>query len=189
MKGNLEVILESYSQPYFPILIGEIEKDAQKEGRYYTKVYDIMSKIAVGLTKAEDWMTYRNQHLLTEGSNEFQLNLFPLGKKNLKEWSSDYEKAFGFVSKKEYIEYVRGTRFKILREFWEESKPKYTLCFGMSHLNEFKSALALEQLPWMTVGEFQVCKEKRVVVTPFFVNFLMSGQRINELVAILHELD
>lgn len=79
---NFDTILNNYSTEYNSVEKGSIQMDLKKYGNRYTKIYDVMSKIMTGLCNPTiDWRTYRDNLLLTEDGNEFQMNLYPLGKK------------------------------------------------------------------------------------------------------------
>jgi hypothetical protein len=98
-ESDIEDIVKLYSKEFIPIDKNSIKADALKFGRYYTKVYNIMAKIIVGLFSLPDWKEYRNERLLQIDSNEFQMNLYPLGKKSINSWNMIYQEVFGLKAK------------------------------------------------------------------------------------------
>lgn len=188
--ANFEVEYEqnllNYSKEVLCFEKGLIEKDAKELGNSYTKVYDIMSKIMVGILKENDWKTYRNSKLLTDIGNEFQINLYPLGKKNLKSWSELYERKFEFKNKKEYLNYVQAHRFPILYNFWKQNSPKFTICFGLGNFNDFIKAFQLESESKIEDKNLYLFKKEKLIITPFFHNGHMGQKKIDKTVKIIN---
>jgi hypothetical protein len=71
-ETDFEQILKSYSKEYILVEKGEIQEGVAKYGNRYTKVYDVMSKIMVGLFPIMDWRKYRNDKLLTADGNAYR---------------------------------------------------------------------------------------------------------------------
>lgn len=178
-KG-LDAIAKEYAQQCSEVQPETIEKAAAEMGRKYTKIYDIMSKIVA--EPQADWKTYRNGRLFQKGSNEFQMNLYPLGKKTT-EWNSEYEKIFGFRDADDYISTVREQRFPLLRKFRDDHKPKVTICFGSTYTDDFINAFGLENENHIQIADGAILYYPRngVFITPFFRYQWMTGKRIDTL--------
>jgi len=182
-EEKLGKIIEDYSSGYKYIKEGEIRKDSLKCGRHYTKVYDIMSKIIVELEgKSVFWKDYRDEKLLQKSSNEFQMNLFPLGKKTIKDWPECYQIRFGFKCKKDYIDYIEKTRFKLLREFHQKKQPELTICFGITSKEDFKRAFNLKEP--IIYNEIEFYENEGFLMTPFFDNRNMGWKKIHKTVEL-----
>lgn len=184
-ENHYDKLLIEYSKEYFPFEKGEIEKDSLKFGNKYTSVYDIMSKIATGLNDETNWKTYRNNSLLTTDGDEFQMNLYPLGKKHLHLWSDFYQDKFGFKDKNEYLENVRDNRFQELFKHWNIHSPKFTICFGKGNTSEFKKLFKVTNEISLDNGNLLFFPIEKVVMTPFFHNGHMSMKRIKEVVKLI----
>jgi len=73
--------IERYRERILPVDPGAIKSEAQKKGKGYTKIYDIMSKIVLAIDAREtNYLQYRDNELLLASGETFQENLFPLGK-------------------------------------------------------------------------------------------------------------
>ena len=131
---KLNKICSDYNRDYLAVNPNEIARDQERFGNSYTKVYDIMSKIIAD----EDWKTYRNKNLLQKNSDEFQMNLYPLGKKSVSKWPKAYNNLFLFKCYDDYLKKVKNERFPILKEYWKEKSPQVTICFGITFLEDFK---------------------------------------------------
>ena len=175
----------------------QIKDAAKKNGAKYTKIYDVMSKIICGLrgeslTNIDSWKTYRNEILLQEGSGIFQTNLFPLGKRSIKKWPTHYNKLFGFGKEniKGYREVVERTRFEELRNLWNASVPKATICFGKTHWQDFMKLLGIsEGFANQDDGKILVHEGKKIILTPFFSYRYQcfNNERILKVITILKE--
>ncbi len=186
-ETDLENILKSYSKEYLPSEKGSIRKDALKFGNRYTKVYDVMAKIMAGLYPTTDWKTYRNENLLTIDSNEFQMNLHPLGKKNLSIWPQFYHTQFGFKDKQDYLTKVQEDRFPLLYNFWESNKPYFTICFGKGNIGDFKKLFGLDTEIHLKESDISLFPQDKILITPFFDNRNMRQERINKTVKTIHQ--
>ena len=183
-NSNLDNIIKVYSKDFVPFRVNSIREDALKYGINYTEVYDIMAKIIVELYPNTDWKTYRNEKLLTADSKEFQMNLYPLGKKNTKIWPKFYQDTFGFKDQQEYISFVKETRFKFLNKFRITEKPSFTICFGKTYRDDFKTAFDLKE-GIMSEFNIEYFPNERVIITPFFNNRNMGQERINKITEII----
>ena len=90
-----EASYQRYALGSFSVAPGEIQKESEKYGRSYTRVYDIMSKLAIGVLLPQEsghagWREYRDNRLLVQDGETFQINLYPLGKKSLTAWPQYY---------------------------------------------------------------------------------------------------
>lgn len=152
----------------------------------HTSVYDIMSKIMVGLEGSGlMWRDYRDKKLLQEGGGTFQTNLLPLGKPKSKKWLERYGPLFD-INANEYRTAVRESRYPRLRDFWRANEPKLTICFGTTESEDFEMLLQLgnESPELHAADHIEVFRNPRVILTPFFRPTHMSDARIAELVRI-----
>ena len=159
-----------YARGWFHLEPGTIADKARSCGRRYTKVYEIMSKIVVavlGETCAVDWRAYRDQRLFVEGGEVFQANLYPLGKKSLATWPSEYRDLFDISSIEAYYSAVRETRLPLLRHLHEQSQPRITICFGKTAWPDFMALLNLGHGTREARGVYFVYSGG-VVLSPFF---------------------
>jgi hypothetical protein len=187
-ENNLDQVLKDYSKEIMPFEKGSIERDSNKLRNSYTKVYDIMSKIMTGLFPSTDWRTYRNNLLLTNEGNEFQMNLYPLGKKSLNIWPEFFERQFDFKSKQDYQKIVQTDRFSTLYNFWKLNSPEFTICFGIGHVEDFKSALRLGKELELKESNFFLFPKEKVLITPFFDNRNMGQEKINKTIITIQNL-
>lgn len=189
--------LGKYRKGFFPIRPGEIVTESQEyieknPGERYTQVYDWMSRLVVTLN-SEDLDSsllkkYRDQKLLTANSNEFQMNLYPLGKKNFnnKTFPKEYGELFGVNCFKDYLKHVRETRFTMLFNKWQEYKPQLTICFGKTAWWEFEQLFQLNSvIPDTDSSPYFKFYPNGIVLTYFFGRGHMSEDRIKEMVQIL----
>ena len=187
-ETNFDKILESYSKECIPAEKGSIKQDAEKHGNSYTKVYDVMSKIMTGLSPTTDWKTYRNNLLLTKDGNEFQMNLYPIGKKSLNTWHDEFcQQRFGFKTKQEYLTKVRADRFPRLYDYWKQNAPDFTICFGIGNIDDFKKAFRLSTEIQLKESNSSIFPKERTLITPFFDNRNMSSDRISKTVKTIKE--
>lgn len=184
-ESDLERLIEKYSKGVLSFEPGLIENDAKRLGNRFTKVYDVMSKIIVGLQPELDWKSYRNNLLLTTESNEFQMNLYPLGKKNLAKWNAFYETQFGFKNKQNYLSIVQEKRFPMLFDYWKTYSPSFTICFGIGNIQDFERLFNLTQGERIMESNSIFFEDQRVLVTPFFDNRNMGQSRIDATIKIL----
>lgn len=183
-EENYTELIKIHSNEFIPVLKGEILKDTQKHGKSYTKVYVIMSKIIVELEgKNVCWKEYRDKKLLQMNSNEFQMNLFPLGKKKVNIWPKFYQEKFGFIKQQDYLDYVVNNRFKLLRKFHQSRNPKLTICFGKTYSNYFQSAFNLKN-GCTTINGIELYENEGFLITPFFDNRNMGCKKIHETVEL-----
>ena len=187
-ETDFDQILKSYSKEFIPAEKGSIQEDAKKYGNSYTKIYDVMSKIMVGLFPVTDWRTYRNNYLLTKNGNEFQMNLYPLGKKNLKTWPEFYQQQFGFKNKQEYLTTVQADRFPSLYDYWRQKSPDFTICFGIGNMDDFKKAFQLDTESELKESNLFLFPKESILITPFFDNRNMGQNRIDKTVATIQNL-
>lgn len=188
-ETNLDNIVKEYTNETLPFLKGSIQKDSSSNGKKYTKVYDVMSKIMVGLSHSQntDWKTYRNEYLLTGTSNEFQMNLYPLGKKNFKIWPPCYQEIFNFHDKQDYINTVKTERFPILYNFWLSHKPFFTICFGIGNYEDFITLFKLNKSKYLNEVGGYLFSEEKIIITPFFSNRNMGSERIKQTVITIQK--
>jgi len=186
-ENDLDNLLEKYSRGYFPFESNDILDDSIAYGRSYTQVYSIMAKIIVGLDPKTDWRSYRNNNLLQENSNEFQMNLYPLGKKSIDTWNTFYQNEFSFVDKKSYLEFVKSSRFPKLFEYWKSHQPALTICFGLENSEDFKRVFSLGNGILLKESNILCYPENKLVITPFFGNQQMGWTRIGQTIEAIKE--
>lgn len=87
-----------------------------------------------------DYRDYMREKYCEVDSNEFKVNLFPLPAKNISEWSNEHIELTKTRIKYHYRTYCAHNRFKLLYVLVGKFKPKVIVCFGQSHLEEFKLA-------------------------------------------------
>lgn len=188
---NLDSIVKEYSKAeYLTVAPSRIIDDSKSSKGHYTKIYDIMSKIIVG--PDADWRKYRNCSLLQVNSNEFQMNLYPLGKPNVAAWKKQkYEEIFGFQSMDDYMKIVRENRFPNLRRFRKEYYPKATICFGSKYADDFMDVFEIghnDKCVSLDGGRIQFFPESKIFLTPFFRYNLLPHSRIKTLRNAIHEM-
>jgi hypothetical protein len=177
-------------------IVEEAKKISEKGGRF-TDTYGIMSKIILGL-KGEswtdkEWESYRNTKLFTEGSEAFQGNLYPLEKKSIDAWPTNYENLFG-LNKDKYYELMSNKetgRFAFIRTKRSTYKKPLTICFGKSFWPEFRKCFNLDNMSFKNQDLFCFYKEERIILTPFFWYGGKSGmtnERIEKLIEITNVL-
>ena len=179
---------EKYVRGRFPEEVGTIKNQAEKEGRQYTKIYDIMTKLVIAIESPDrlnfaGWKEYRNGKLLQAHDIVFQANLFPLGKKSdAGGWPTHYKKLFGLgkEDRAEYEHIVRRDRFPLLRSAWQNDAPVITVCFGLGKWDLFEELLR----PSGASKAFDNCKvyeKSGIVLTPFFKYRFMPHSLIHKL--------
>lgn len=181
-----------YAKGYFHFAPGIISSEAQKYGRRFTKVYDIMSKLvvlALNDPNLSDWKYYRDHCLFSEGGRTFQTNLYPLGKPSLRSWPEKYHTLFGMDSAERYYKSAQQDRFPLLGTAHAKYRPRITICFGRTGWDSFQKIFSLgEEFGEEIVG----CRiyPSNVVLTPFFSYRVMPhriidalGQRLRPLLA------
>lgn len=178
------VKLEKYKSRIIAVKPGEMEKEAKdyedmNPGKRFTRIYDFMSELVLAASTGTESGSreYRNNKLLHESSETFQLNLYPLGKKSLKTWPAHYTERFGFKSMKDYYREVTGERFRMLHQEWTKYDPPITICFGSTEWDSFRKLLKLEsETVYQDCGWYRVYLSK-VILCPFFVNTHISTER------------
>lgn len=166
---------------------GVVTVNPDKAGELDARIYQTISKVLAAADGGRlEWWDYLAKSLFREdGQPAFMMNLFPLGRPNTREWPSHYGQVFGLKDWRVYEELVRKTRFKMLREFWNEHPRKLTVCFGKSCWHLFKELLEMgdgrfKEFP--RSGGWACCSESpKVVLAPFFNSRLMSDARCRAL--------
>jgi hypothetical protein len=184
---DLQTRLDLYQNEVISSAPGQLSEDAKTHGRRFTKIYNIMSKIIVGTDST--WKKYRDEKLLQRTSNEFQMNLFPLGKNKVSAWPTHYNDLFSIESSDNYYKIVKEIRFKKLREFWEQYKPKITICFGVSFKDDFKTLLSLFDKQEIKCEDYRISyfPTSRVIITPFFDNRQLNSKGIEKIREIINQ--
>jgi|GEM_PF-1310757 len=174
----------------------EILNDHNKylsEGKRYTQIYNFMSALVLELFEFDkkdfkDHIDYRNNKLLQKGSRVFLAELYPLGKKSVKENHQHLHK-FGIKNYNEYIDIIKKYRYDIVYNYWLKSKPLITICFGKNYWDEFNRLFKLsrEQSELILKNKFCFYKYKKIVLTPFFGHGAISYHDIIQLAQIIKE--
>lgn len=187
---NLDSVVKEYSEAeYLPVASSRIIDDLKSNKGHYTKIYDIMSKIIVG--PDGNWRNYRDHNLLQMHSDEFQMNLYPLGKPHAGAWEKRYEEIFGFQSVDEYIKIVRENRFPHLRKFRKEYDPKVTICFGSKYTTDFMDVFEIdhkEECIQLDGEQIQFFPGSKIFITPFFRYNLLPHSSIRKLRNTINEM-
>lgn len=175
---------EKYSRcidGWLPGRPGEIERDAKRWGKNYTKIYNVMSHLILQLTTGDStgWKSYRNNKLFMDGI-ACQTNLYPLGKRRHNVWPAHYAHVFGIgeSTQEEYTIRV-SERLERIKSEWREAKPPVTICFGKGRWDRFKEVLELVQ----PCESFDGCElySSGVILTPFLNSRFMSSNRMKGL--------
>jgi len=197
-EDNLYKYLPRYKRRHFLVKPGETAEDRIKAKGTYTRVYDIMSKLILAISNPDSnldgWRDYRNTKLLTSTGNEFQINLYPLGKKHFSEATlpSKYEKLFG-ITKGNFEQYrteVKNTRFPMIYREWKNYKPLVTICFGYQGWVDVQNAF------WLKAGDGRRVNSERykwpangIILCPFFRygKYTFSNRDIIEFGRDIHQ--
>ena len=198
-KEYIDEIKGYENKDFNPVKSGRITEDANKYGNKFTKVYDIMSKIVVGLQGNEwqnKWKEYRDKKLFTKGNEALQINLYPLGKKHVGDWPQEYEKWFGFTTREEYYKWIsedENRRFAQIRKKREKHGNPLTICFGKSFWSDFIKCFNLKDRLYKGYQDtFIFYEEEKVILVPFFWYGGKSGMtdgRIGKLLCLIKELN
>lgn len=181
--------------PGEPILSGQMKEELNKttdRGERYTELPRIMSKIVIesGYDPAYAALhpdTYWLERLFQKGSHIFQANLYPLGKKRLKQViNSEAEKLFN-ITADEYRKFITKDtgRFNKIYEIKKKYDPKVTICFGKSGWQDFRRLFKLRPTSGNCNKMFEIYKFEKVILTPFFWNRHMDSSNIKELSKII----
>ena len=175
---------------------GRIAEDANNYGNKFTKVFDIMSKIVIGLQdndRQNNWKKYRDDKLFMAGSEALQINLYPLGKKHVGDWPQEYKEWFGFATKEEYYKWIsedESGRFAQIREKREKHDNPLTICFGKSFWSDFIKCFNLKEYLYKGYqNTFIFYEEKKVILVPFFWYGGKSGMTDERTAKFLQLID
>lgn len=183
---------------YIPDEPGFTAKVRKEKGNKYTKVYEAIAKIVlmhregkqeVSIDEANNFVDHE---LFMESSDNFQINLFPLGKKKVNYWEERYNDWFGFKNKKEYLSKVKEKRFPEIRTF-VESKQYYNpgriiICFGVTNLDDYKKALGADFLVQSEKSSRIYTDQKhRLLVVAFPAYGWLGDHGIKDIVQIMNE--
>jgi len=167
------------------------------DAAYPTRVWDIISDLLYdkfinenGLKKEE----YRKRLFHKDYSFFFLAELFPLPKSStdLSKWPEQYKEFFGY-GKADYLKYlsdVRKYHYKVVYDAWLTANPDLTICFGSTYHYEFINLLKLGHSDFETSENKKLYyfNNKKIVLTPFFNNYLKSEVR-TELKNIIKEVN
>jgi hypothetical protein len=77
----------------------------------------------------------------------FKGNLFPAACNNLGEWGEDHREETGFSDKVSYQDWMRKTRFAIVKAWIEKCRPKLLICTGLTHIDDFLTLTDTKEVP------------------------------------------
>jgi len=181
----------------------EVQTDSKylKYNNENTNVWNITAKIMVGLVHGEElnmgWRDFRAAKLFTKGlSNDegnYLVELLPLPLPKHGHWESSYSKLFEeeVDSFDSYRSMVLGPRIQFLRQHWKDHNPAVTICMGHVRAYEFRWLFDLTETPILEGSDqqFQVYRDKKVILTPFFnPRTGMGDSQVVELVRIIRSL-
>jgi hypothetical protein len=204
-EQDLKQNLELYKKDATPLNKNELcksDKKRQNDGERYTPINLIMSKIIVrawpeelpknlyqNASETDQFRYYKYNRLRQRGSGTFQVNIYPLGKKNRNSWDDNYQKLFGFgpEDQKAYYGAVRDKRFPNIRKLWKDSEPKITICFGKEGWHDFRLLFELDERPDRIINDGKkneccIYEDKRIILTPFFFDSFMNTDTIGQVV-------
>lgn len=163
-------------------------KEEQSRKRF-SDVPRIMSKVILesgfdqgfkSTAKAED---YWFNKLFQKGSRVFQANLYPLGKPRLKDELFENTLTLFDINSAQYSALIHDNieRFNRIRQFREHCKPAVTICFGKAGWTDFRGVFGLEAISSSTDNSFEVHKNERIILAPFFWNKDMGNDNVRKL--------
>lgn len=114
---------------------------------YNVKAFKLLAGIAGRST--EDHVAFAKEARPFEKgcSGYFKANLFPEPFNNVSEWDEAATELTGFSSKSEYQNWLRQTRFAVLREVIAKHRPKILIGTGLTHLHDFMDITGTTQEP------------------------------------------
>lgn len=164
---------------------GDTNTNRKRHNAYPVMSY--MSKFASRLTDAyhDNWSAYRTNILWQKGSRICQANLYPLGKPKRAIWPPDNLKLFGLegCTQREYINYVRETRFKYLKQSWDRHAAIATICFGITCWDDFRRVFSLElsDKENFLAGKVELYHTSRIALIPHFSSRVMSDEFVKKI--------
>jgi len=195
IRENVEKFCKDLNgKMYIPDEPDVTAKTRKKMGSKYTKIYDAMAKIVlmhregkqeVGVDEANK---YVNEKLFMEFGDNFQINLYPLGKRKVNYWETKYNDMFGFKNKNEYLCKVRKERFPEIRKFVEQYNhpERIIVCFGVTHLDDYINAFGADLLVQSGKSSRIYTDQKhRLLVVDFPAYGWFGDQEIKDTVQIM----
>lgn len=80
-------------------------------------------------------------------SGYFKGNLFPSACNNVGIWGDEHRLETGFDDKSDYQNWMRTTRFAIVKAWIERCRPKLLICTGLTHLHDFLAVTDTPEVP------------------------------------------
>ncbi|WP_457642238.1 hypothetical protein [Persephonella sp.] len=178
-------IRKRFNEEIVPV---KIEKNSKENNNNFPIAHPV-AKIACGISKSckdwkKNWKCYRNKKLWTEGSKIANINLYPLGKKNLKgNFPSCYKELFGLTEENMdlYKECVKKTRFEHIRKFTKEKKVKAIICYGKQSWDDFREVFELPKKEGEKLVRYD---DKKVILVRHFSNGF-PDELCDEIISIL----
>lgn len=177
-----KITLEAYGKQIVPVEPRRIQSDETKltkEGKRFTRIYDYMSYFVLASSgKASDpeaCKKYRNEVLLQKHGEEFQANLYPLGKRSVSHWNDDCSRITGCKSRAAYYDEIEKERFTLLCNKWKEYGPTITICFGKSCWDKFEKAFPPERMANPKDFGWYRVYDSRIIFCPFFIGHQMKN--------------
>lgn len=162
-----------------------------------TPTWRMMSKMArLLLENAPDWsdrdkaIDYLLRRLGTANGDTFLAELLPLPAVNLKDWP--YPDLFP-GGRKQYERNVLPLRLRLLRDFAEEHRPDFIVCYGSQYWDYYRVVFPLER---ETVHRFPGEKSEvrlatgvwgrtRMALTPFFAPYIFPQKVLEQIPQLL----
>lgn len=80
-------------------------------------------------------------------SGYFKANLFPEPFNKVASWDEETAESTGFSSKTEYQDWLRKSRFSVLRSWINKRRPKLVIGTGLTHLDDFMDITGTKETP------------------------------------------
>ena len=160
-----------------------------------------IAKILAYLSGERDYYRYCLEKLFRKESGVANINLYPLGKENLKTQtgSRNLPKLFGKIVNFEelYKAYIKANRFPLIRGFVENTETvKAVVCYGKTHWEDFALVFELYredkfQIPIRVDKDVLVFKSKRerplVILMPHVSSRNLSDKKLEKIAKTIEE--
>ena len=121
--------------------------DLQLRWPYNRKAFQLLSAM-----KGEDPRRYvefaRSARPFEAGCvGYFKGNLFPAACNNIGIWGQEHVLETGFANKAEYQDWMRRTRFPIIKTWIARCRPKLLICSGITYVRDFLAMAEVHDVP------------------------------------------
>lgn len=139
----------------------------------------LLAAVNGGLVSDYKQFAEKAQPFVTGGTGYFKMNLYPLAFKNTSHalWQDAFADATGLPSKQNYLEWMRGKRFPVMKSWVATYAPKLIVCAGVTYREDFRSAFVDDdvELHREVIDDRELHWAKNVngglvVIIPFMVN-------------------